>query len=222
MGPPATVLPSSGTIASPGGNSSPAASNMSTQLYNGPAPGLMLATQPGQPGMVESPKPLSPQQPGQHRLSIAEAANMRNRSPSLTTQFQQQHFGRSTGQGTPPIPSHAPPQHAPHLPSLPGIHSETVRLGHQTRLPIAPPGPSMLQHQYPSGPPSNPGSMSSHGRSSGASLRELAGGTDDAIWNYMRNLEQRFSRMQDEYDLRISRMQEEIISLKQHINTGSR
>lgn len=36
----------------------------------------------------------------------------------------------------------------------------------------------------------------------------------DDIWPYVRSLEQRLSRMGDEYELRISRMQEEIISLK--------
>jgi hypothetical protein len=65
--------------------------------------------------------------------------------------------------------------------------------------------------------------MSSHGRSSGSSMREvLASGTtaqhdpqgQGDIWAYVRSIEQRFSRMQDEYELRISRMQEEIFQLK--------
>jgi hypothetical protein len=46
--------------------------------------------------------------------------------------------------------------------------------------------------------------MSSHGRSSGSSMREVL----------VRSIEQRFSRMQDEYELRISRMQDEIFQLK--------
>lgn len=80
----------------------------------------------------------------------------------------------------------------------------------------------MLQHgQLPptsAGTGSQPGSLSSHGRSSGSSIRDAlgtAGGQDpNDIWNYVRSLEQRFSRMQDEYELRISRLQEEVISLK--------
>ena len=217
MGPPSNVLPSSSSVTSPGehANQGSPGGSMSSQYYNAP-PALMI----GQVGMTESPKPLSPRGPSQHRLSISDATSMRHRSPSLTQQFQQQHYGRGTGPATPPLPGHIPSQHAPQLPSLPGLSSDTVRLGHQTRLPLAPPGPSMLQHQLPSGaaPGSNPGSMSSHGRSSGGSFRELAGGGDQELWNYVRMLEQRFSRMQDEYELRMSRMQEELISLKQHVN----
>lgn len=222
MGPPSNILPSSSSVTSPGDtvtHASPGGS-MSSQFYGAP-PALML----GQVGMTESPKPLSPRGQDQHRLSISEASNMRNRSPSLTQQFQHHHFGR--GQATPPLSGHGPLQHAPQLPSLPGLSSDTVRLGHQTRLPLAPPGPSMLQHQVSSGPTagSNPGSMSSHGRSSGGSLRDFSGGggagiggADQDLWGHVRALEQRFSRMQDEYELRMSRMQEELISLKQHLN----
>ncbi|KAL1304780.1 hypothetical protein AAFC00_003714 [Neodothiora populina] len=223
MGPPSNVLPSSSTVTSPGEQSShvsPAERSVSSQYYSGP-PALVL----GQSGMTASPKPISPQQQNQHRLSIDEQTHLRNRSPSLTQQFQQQHYGRQPGQSTPPLPIHGPSQHGPQLPSLPGINSEAVRLGHQTRLPLAPPGPtSMLQHhQYPPGPTSgsNPGSLSSHGRSSGGSIREFVGSSEQDIWGYVRNLEQRFSRMQDEYELRMARMQEELISLKQHVNIQS-
>jgi hypothetical protein len=45
-------------------------------------------------------------------------------------------------------------------------------------------------------------------------MRDIAGQDPNDMWAYMRQLDQRFSRMQDEYELRISRLQEEVISLK--------
>jgi hypothetical protein len=71
--------------------------------------------------------------------------------------------------------------------------------------------------------------MSSHGRSSGSSMRDvLAAGAvgqqepqgQGDIWAYVRSIEQRFSRMQDEYELRISRMQDEIFQLKGQISNN--
>jgi hypothetical protein len=77
----------------------------------------------------------------------------------------------------------------------------------------------MLQHQQlpptnAQGGGSNPGSLSSHGHSSGSSTRDILGQGPDDIWAYVRALESRFSRMQDEYELRISRLQEDVISLR--------
>ena len=78
--------------------------------------------------------------------------------------------------------------------------------------------------------------MSSHGRSSGSSLRDVLGSVSGSgsgasgpeapgapgpdIWAYVRGLEARFGRMQDEYELRISRMQEEIFALKAQVAGG--
>lgn len=66
---------------------------------------------------------------------------------------------------------------------------------------------------------SQAGSMSSHSHHGSAnSIRDVlggGGGGDPAdLWGYIRNLENRFSRMQDEYELRISRLQEDVIGLK--------
>lgn len=41
------------------------------------------------------------------------------------------------------------------------------------------------------------------------------------IWGYVRLLEQRLSRMQDEYELRISRLSEEVIQLRNQVPTGN-
>ncbi|KAK1020149.1 hypothetical protein LTR33_019185, partial [Friedmanniomyces endolithicus] len=188
--------------------------------------------------MTESPKPLSPGQPAdQHRLSV-DGSSMggpnRNRSPSLTTQFQQQHFGRGSGRGTPPqppgqlLPGPILPPLAPGQPQTrPGLSSSASLTGGL--------GPSSLHHQIQqassssllqgSGPGSNPGSLSSHGRSSGSSMRDIIGGgggtsggvigggshdSQGDIWSYVRGLEARFSKMQEEYELRIRNLQDEV------------
>lgn len=223
MGPPSHILPSSSAATSPGeisNNMSPMTGSTSSQYYGAP-PAAVFAQQGV---MTESPKPLSPGQPEPHRLSIAEASSQyRNRSSSLTQQFQQQHYGRGSGQATPPMHGHLPSQHAPTLPSLPGLAP-----GHTTRLPIQSAAPtSMLQHQHNISststlPSSNPGSHSSHGQSSVGSTRDMIGDNVQDLWNYVRSLEQRFSRMQDEYELRISRLQEDLISVKGHLKYQSR
>lgn len=231
MGPPQVVLPSSGTVTSPrdiSGQPSPGlGSSMSSAYYGG-------QVLPQQSGMIESPKPLSPGQPvqDQHRLSVGDASHsssLRNRSPSLTQQFQQTHFGRGSGGRTPPQPPSQFPttthgnQQVPMLPpignqphSRPGFHGTLAPGG---------PGPSSLHHQQvppqSGGQGSNPGSLSSHGRSSGSSLRDVLGQEPNDIWTYVRNLEQRFSRMQDEYELRIGRMQDELISLKSQMSNAN-
>jgi len=45
-------------------------------------------------------------------------------------------------------------------------------------------------------------------------MRDVVGQDPNDMWSYIRNLEARFNRMQDEYELRISRLQEEVISLR--------
>ncbi|KAI5205253.1 hypothetical protein E4T38_04423 [Aureobasidium subglaciale] len=209
MGPPNHhILPSSNAVTSPGEitNMNPT-SNMALNPY-GSTPTVVL----GEGGISHSPKPLSPNQQDQHRLSIAEATSaMRNRSPSLT-QIQQAHNARN-GQATPPAP-HQMSQHT-QLPSLAGLAS-----GHSMRLPIQSAAHNSMHNNMQSGPMhgSNPGSLSSHGHSSGGSMREIVGDGINDVWNYVRALEQRFSRMQDEYELRISRLQEDLIAIKGHLS----
>ncbi|RMY09454.1 hypothetical protein D0866_14617 [Hortaea werneckii] len=224
MAPPQVIHPGSNPTSSPreisGHMSDVGASTLNSSYY---PPGQVFQQQQGGV-MTESPKPLSLGQPAdQHRLSV-DAATMgaRNRSPSLTTQFQQQHFGRGSRRGTPPQPAGQlqPGQqvsHAPVLPPIPAGQPQS-RPGFQPSIPGAH-GPSSLQHGQlpPTSAGSQPGSLSSHGRSSGSSIRDALGasGQDpNDIWSYVRSLEQRFGRMQDEYELRISRLQEEVISLK--------
>jgi len=179
-----------------------------------------------EPGMMtQSPKPLSPGGPpdGAHRPSLADTSAGgtlgRNRSTSLTTQFQQQQFGRgsSVGKTSPRITS----QYAPIQPSgastmLPPLGASVMA---QSRGAPPPPPPTNNQQQHSSqqhlqphggGIGSNAGSLSSHGRSSGSSIREVLGSETADIWHYVRQMEARFERMKNEYELRIQNLQEEV------------
>ena len=240
MGPPQVILPGASNATSPrdmSNQASPAGgSSISSSYYGGS--GQVF---PGQGGMIESPKPLSPGQPpsDQHRLSVGDGSmssvlHNRNRSPSLTTQFQQAHFGRGSGGRTPPQPpaQFATSHHgAPQVPVLPPLGSQPQgRPGLQPTSTPGGPGPSMLHHQQvpPPGaqsgggaPGSNPGSLSSHGQSSGSSMRDIMGHDASDIWGYVRSLEQRFGRMQDEYELRINRLHEEVITLKGQMSAAA-
>ncbi|KAK5148902.1 hypothetical protein LTR04_000362 [Oleoguttula sp. CCFEE 6159] len=201
----------------------PGSSTSSIQFNTPGVPSLFA-----QGGMTESPKPLSPGQQEQHRLGINEATSLHHgRSPSLNQQVLQSQYGRGVGRGMPSVPAGVagpPPQqtgntNAPHLPSLPGLAPQPSSRGVPPPS-YPPPGPSML-HQQLTNPAttSNPGSHSSHDHnSSSGSMRDYLGSQPNDIWTYVRNLEGRFSRMQDEYELRISRLQEEVISLRGQIS----
>ncbi|KAL8694152.1 MAG: hypothetical protein Q9218_001149 [Villophora microphyllina] len=156
-----------------------------------------------QGGMTESPKPLSP---GSHQLGHPDQGIHRNRSPSLTQQFQQQQYGRrastqntSPAVGLPPIPSSAH-SGGPHLPSL-------------SSLP--PPGRGFTLHSQAGAPPpvhpsqgsgptaSSPGfqpqsgnnSLSSH---SGEGSQHPYNQGNDRLWAYIRSLEVKIDRLQEE------------------------
>ena len=221
MGPPQAGQPS-GASAEHSGGPTTADSSYSSQMY---AP----QSAPGYPSVAitESPQPLSPANMNHHhqqRLSISEQAGLRNRSPSLTQTYQQ-HQQQYTRSHPPPHPHMS--SHPPQLPSLSGL---AQGLQHPRGLPIQGqplPTQTMMQHQPPSqsqhivsGHASGSNSHSSHGHSSGGSIRDFVGQDPQEMWNYIRNLEQRFSRMQDEYELRISRLQEDVISLKGQIYPG--
>lgn len=52
-------------------------------------------------------------------------------------------------------------------------------------------------------------------------MRDVVGHDQGDIWNYVRSLEQRFHRMQDEYELRISRLQQEVIELRGQVSASA-
>lgn len=185
-----------------------------------------------QGGMTESPKPLSPAGIASHQLGHSDSSIHRNRSPSLTQQFQQHHYGRRTSTRTSPPMGLPPPMtsgsqsSAPQLPSLPGLTPPDPRftLHSQASGPTQPQqsgvqaGQSGKHHASGSGNPSNYHSQSSaglggpastnnshsshghsiHGRSSGESASNLFTTGNDGLWAYVRSLEERLNRLQDE------------------------
>ncbi|KAI9839673.1 MAG: hypothetical protein M1819_002299 [Sarea resinae] len=155
-------------------------------------------------GMTESPKPLSPHGLTSHQLGHPDNATMhRNRSPSLTQQFQQQHFGRHGTTRSPPPMGLPPPMggpgnaNAPQLPSLPGLGPPESRLSlhSQSAERIGGVLPGQAAPSIASGT-SGGGSTSSHGQGSAESSRNIFAGAD--IWGYVRSLEERLSRLQEE------------------------
>lgn len=221
MAPPSVVHPGANASNSPR-EASNHVSNANGSSYYGS--GQVFA----EPAMItQSPKPLSPgQAPDQHRLSVSEvvAPSGRNRATSLTTQYQQQHYGRGStaGKTSPRMNTSYPPNASgPASAMLPPV-SSSHPAPPRGSLPL-----STLQQGHPAPPPSGTiGSGSnassslssqSHGARSSASagsMRDiLASGPDSAgndLWAYVRQLEARFDRMKNEYDVRISNLQEEL------------
>lgn len=174
-----------------------------------------------QGGMTESPRPLSP---GGHPDSGAHP----NRSPSLTQQFQQQQYGRrpnthntSPQMGLPPPITGPNHQNVPHLPSLPGLTPPEPRFtlhSQATGPQLMHPGPqSSLPgpvHPISGGGMGSPGyhsqvgnntssannSLSSHGTGPHASGDHsiYVAGNSDRLWAYVRSLETKVDRLQDE------------------------
>ncbi|KAF4555338.1 Transcriptional regulator CRZ1-like protein [Elsinoe fawcettii] len=206
MAPPPTML-SPGSRPSPEHHSGPS-SHGEPQAYQGqyyPQPGSSYPA----PQVTESPRPLSPRAQDQHRLSVSDPSNLRNRSPSLTSNYQSPQYGRGSIPGMPPTAHMA--SHPQQLPSLPSIAAHHVAV--QPPQPVQPPS-------YPPPHGSNSGSHSSHGHSSSGSIRDILGPDSSDLVAYLRSqiagLEQRFSRMQDEYEMRMNRLSTELLDLKKH------
>ena len=188
-----------------------------------------------QGGMTESPKPISPG--ATSSVAHPDPGIHHNRSPSLTQQLQQQQYGRrNTTQNTPPSIGLPPPlpsaghSNAPHLPSLPGLtppdprytlHSQTTGpvLGH-TGVQGSHPGPSQVSggptspsyHSQQGNISSTSNSHSSHGtqaRVSGDGLNNMYAQGNDRLWAYVRSLE-----------VKVDRLQDEVNSLKSQTNVG--
>ncbi|MCJ1298514.1 hypothetical protein MMC08_001304 [Hypocenomyce scalaris] len=188
-------------------------------------------------GMTESPKPLSPAGATSHQPGHPDSAIHRNRSPSLTTQFQQERYGRRANTRNTPPPMGLPPplsasghSNAPKLPSLPGLtppdprftlHSQATGPTHvipsgQASLP----GPS---HAPGAGTPSSyhsqQGNLSSnsnshsshgtHGHASGEGPNNPYTQGTDRLWAYVQSLE-----------AKVNRLQEEVASLRNQLSAG--
>ncbi|KAL6716297.1 hypothetical protein ACLMJK_005863 [Lecanora helva] len=242
--PPVAARPPTGGLyppptASPRGSGTSTTQTSLNQASQPPPSGASQSFQTSGPnvfaqgGMTESPKPLSPAGMTSHQLGHAESAIHRNRSPSLSQQFQHQQYGRRvTGSNTSPpmnlLPPHANVGHpnAPQLPSLPGLNPPEPRFTLQSQAP----GPSHLHstassavpgaHHAPSSPSYAPGnlssannSLSSHSTGPHTSL-DRSGHSypqpPEQLWAYVRSLE-----------VKVDRLQEEISVIKQQLNTGS-
>jgi len=226
MAPPTVVHPTTGAVSSP----REPANHATTTNGAGGNPSYYSQGQVfSEPGMMtSSPKPLSPGQPSEaHRMSVGDGSTPRplgrDRSTSLTTQFQQAHFGRgSTSKSSPRMSNqYLPNPQQSGGPMLPPLGASAAAGGppsNRAPLPSTTLTPSSnLQHsQQPglgshnNGLSSNPDSYSSHGRSSGSSMREYIGPDSSDVWAYIRQLEGRFERMKSEYELRIQNLQKEV------------
>ncbi|KAL8675315.1 MAG: hypothetical protein Q9168_000272 [Polycauliona sp. 1 TL-2023] len=196
-------------MASPGTGSSTSNSPRQTTFSQSsggstfPAPPTQNVFAPGG-SMTESPKPLSP---SSHQLGHAEPSIHRNRSPSLTQQYQQQQFGRnpnlqnpSTAMSLPPIPPSGHPG-ALQLPSLPGLPTPDLKFTLHSQAggpsPVHPSaqgsGPIASSPIYQS--PSGNNSLSSQ---SGDSSQKLHGSDQAQLFAYIRSLEVKIDRLQEE------------------------
>ncbi|KAI1504368.1 hypothetical protein F5X99DRAFT_37255 [Biscogniauxia marginata] len=141
-----------------------------------------------QSAMTESPKPLSPSALQGHDPVTVN----RQRSPSLTTQFQQQHFGRpQSDRHTPPVPGFAAADAARYAASAaalgqaggaasqaaPGNSSQQILAG------------EVDQSRTPSGPGQNGGS--------GDSSSNNIFATDQGIWAYIHSLEEQVRQLSE-------------------------
>ncbi|KAK7941044.1 uncharacterized protein PG986_013431 [Apiospora aurea] len=179
------------------GSNAPHAANASISSMHSSGPNSMYA----QSGMTESPKPLSPGlQP--HDGSVA-----RQRSPSLTTQFQQQQFGRQqadrqTSSGSSSLPSY-PEALVAQLVSVSGFPSGD---GHYAAAgqASAPGAISSAQAASAATGQSNIGTASAGAQAASSTAPSQNGGsgdstsnnifaTDQGIWAYIHSLEERLT-----------------------------
>lgn len=168
-----------------------------------------------QSGITESPKPLSPAGMHSHQLGHDSSSIGRQRSPSLTTQFQQQHFGRhQSGRTSPPVMSLPSPHstQGPKLPALTGLAPPDTRFTLNSQIPnLQSPGGSqqggqqsqsaqMLSATSPSSlfPPTN--SVQSRGapshQGSGDSSNNLFA-SDQRVWVYVQSLEDKVKQLSE-------------------------
>ena len=190
-----------------------------------------------QGSITESPKPLSPGAAASHQLGHPDSSIHRNRSPSLTTQFQQERYGRRTNTRNTPPPMGLPPplstsshSNPPQLPSLPGLtppdprftlHSQTTGPTHtipggQGSLPGPPHvsgvGTPSSYHSQQGNVSSNSNSHSSHGthaHASGEGPSNPYAQTTDRLWAYVQSLE-----------AKVNRLQEEVVLLRNQLSAG--
>lgn len=190
-----------------GGGHTPSNSLSSMALSTG---GVSMFSQSG---MTESPKPLSPAGMHSHQLGHDPSSINRQRSPSLTTQFQQQHFGRRQSGRASPTNMSLPNPHATQGPKLPAISGlappdQRYTLTSQTPTPQNPNGSHPVQQGQPMPTTTSPSSMfqpplpgrggsGHHQQGSGDSSANLFAGGDRGVWQYVQTLEERVKQLSD-------------------------
>ncbi|KAI1163644.1 hypothetical protein F5B18DRAFT_618627 [Nemania serpens] len=148
--------------------------------------GSANASMYAQAAMTESPKPLSP------GLQAQDSVNAnRQRSPSLTTQFQQQHFGRNqSDRRTPPVSGFTAADAARFAASVVGVQATTSQPGSgSSAQQHIPPVPSTGHTQTPSG--------TGQTGSSGDSTSNNLFATDQGVWAYIHSLEEQVRHLGD-------------------------
>ena len=215
---------------SPRGGSGPPSTQSPLGLSSYPPPGSGISAGFqgsgsnifAQGSMTESPKPLSPAGTSSQQLGHPDTAIHRNRSPSLTQQFQHTQYGRRTTGHTISPPMSLPPPNpatghpnAPQLPSLPGLNPPENRFtlhsqatGPAQAHPSAPNNLSGHQTHGPNSPSYPPGttssannSLSSHSTGAQTSFdrsHSLSAQSNEQLWAYARSLEAKIDRLQDE------------------------
>ena len=212
-----------------GSSSTGTSPSLKNSVVGGHTPNTSISSMPlstggnsmfSQSGMTESPKPLSPAGMHSHQLGHDPSSMNRQRSPSLTTQFQQQHFGRrQSGRGSPPVMS-LPSPHSTHggpkLPALAGLappdqrytlpsqtpNQQNTSNGNHSGQPVqAGPGATSPSTMYqPQGGPipgrGPPGGPHHPGSGSGDSNNLFAAG-DRGVWNYVQTLEDKVKQLSE-------------------------
>jgi hypothetical protein len=214
-----------------GSSSSGTSPSVQNSVVGGHTPNTSISSLPlstggnsmfSQAGMTESPKPLSPAGMHSHQLGHDPSSINRQRSPSLTTQFQQQHFGRrQSGRGSPPGMSLPSPHtsHGPKLPSLTGLAppdqrytlpsqtpnqqntSNGTHSGQQGQPGPGPTSPSAIYQpqggQIPGrGPPTGPPHHQGQGSGNSDSNNLFAAG-DRGVWVYVQTLEDKVKQLSE-------------------------
>ncbi|KAI1119373.1 hypothetical protein F5Y14DRAFT_914 [Nemania sp. NC0429] len=139
-----------------------------------------------QAAMTESPKPLSP------GLQAQDSVNSnRQRSPSLSTQFQQQHFGRNqSDRRSPPVSGFTAADAARFAATVVGVQATSSQAGTgSSAQQHIPPAPSAEHTRTPSGT----GPTGSSGDSTSNNLFA----TDQGMWAYIHSLEEQVRHMGD-------------------------
>lgn len=210
----------SGGLYPPGDSRGPSSSSGGSQQNHSHSPGNMSpmpvntgsASMYSQSGMTESPKPLSPSGMHSHQLGHDPSSINRQRSPSLTTQLQQQQFGRRPeGRASPtgmsmslPSPLGTSPSGGHKLPSLSGLAPPDSRFTvlsqspaqngssqnqnpNQNQQPNQHPAPTSPNPSYRSGPQQPP-----------ADTNNVFADGNRGVWAYCQTLEERVKVLQEE------------------------